>query len=141
MKYKNLIEGVQRRATKLVPELKNLPYKERLKKLKLTTLVDRRVRGDMIETYKLITRKESVNPDKFFQMKEERTGDRINMIKMKRYRRNKRKYFYTQRVIPVWNILSIEEVTANKTSDFKKIYDKKEKERQEERRDDIYEWY
>ena len=25
MKYKNLIEGVQRRATKLVPELKNLP--------------------------------------------------------------------------------------------------------------------
>ena len=74
-------------------------------------------------------------------MKEERTGDRINMIKMKRYRRNKRKYFYTQRVIPVWNILSIEEVTANKTSDFKKIYDKKEKERQEERRDDIYEWY
>ena len=101
MKYKNLIEGVQRRATKLVPELKNLPYKERLNKLKLTTLVDRRVRGDMIETYKLITRKESVNPDKFFQMKEERTGDRINMIKMKRYRRNKRKYFYTQRVIPV----------------------------------------
>ena len=141
MKYKNLIEGVQRRATKLVPELKNLPYKERLKKLKLTTLVERRVRGDMIETYKLITRKESVDPGKFFQMKNVRTGDRVNMIKMKRYNRNNRKYYYTQRVIPVWNVLSREEVTANKTSDFKKIYDKKEKERQEDRRDDIYEWY
>ena len=141
MKYKNLIEGVQRRATKLVPELKNLPYKERLKKLKLTTLVERRVRGDMIETYKLITRKESVDPGKFFQMKNVRTGDRVNMIKMKRYNRNNRKYYYTQRVIPVWNVLSREEGTANKTLDFKKAYDKKEKERQEARESDIYEWY
>ena len=53
-KHVNLIEGVQRRATKLVPELKNLPYEERLKKLGLTTLEDRRIRGDMIETYKMM---------------------------------------------------------------------------------------
>ena len=44
-KHVNLIEGVQRRATKLVPELKNLPYEERLKKLGLTTLEDRRIKG------------------------------------------------------------------------------------------------
>ena len=57
---------MQRRATKLDPELRDLPYEERLKKLKLTTLEERRVRGDMIETYKIITRKEKVDPDKFF---------------------------------------------------------------------------
>ena len=33
----NLIETVQRRATKLVPTLKDLPYHDRLKKLKLPT--------------------------------------------------------------------------------------------------------
>ena len=50
-----LLEGVQRRATKLVPQLKKLNYDERLEFLGLKRLVDRRIRGDMIETYKIIT--------------------------------------------------------------------------------------
>ena len=49
------IENVQRRATKLVPELKNLDYPSRLKKLNLPTLVYRRHRGDMIEIYKMMS--------------------------------------------------------------------------------------
>ena len=51
------IENVQRRATKYLPSLKNLSYEERLQKLKLPTLRYRRLRGDMIETYKLMTGK------------------------------------------------------------------------------------
>ena len=50
-----LVEGVQRHATKLVPELRDLSYEERLKKLGLTTLEERRTRGDLIEMYKIIT--------------------------------------------------------------------------------------
>ena len=37
------------RATKLVISIKNLTYKDRLKKLKLPTLKYRHIRGDMIE--------------------------------------------------------------------------------------------
>ena len=48
-----LIEGVQRRATKLIPEIRNLTYEERLKYLKLPTLKYRRLRGDMILTFNL----------------------------------------------------------------------------------------
>ena len=44
-KYIKLLEGVQRRATKLVPQIKDLSYENRLKALGLTRLVDRRVRG------------------------------------------------------------------------------------------------
>ena len=47
------IENVQRRATKLVPSLKNLEYEDRLRKLKIQILKYRHLRGDMIETYKL----------------------------------------------------------------------------------------
>ena len=54
VKYIESIEGVQRRATKMVPEIKNLSYPERLKHLKLPTMAYRRARGDMIEVYKII---------------------------------------------------------------------------------------
>ena len=48
------IEKVQRRATKLIPTLKDLDYKERLRQLKLPTLKYRRYRGDLIQVFKLL---------------------------------------------------------------------------------------
>ena len=51
-KYINMIENVQIRATKLIDGYKKLTYQERLKKLNLPTLSYRRLRGDMIQTYK-----------------------------------------------------------------------------------------
>ena len=53
-KYKDAIENVQRRTTKQLPGMKNIPYEERLERLKLPTLAYRRSRGDMIEVYKLL---------------------------------------------------------------------------------------
>ena len=50
------IENVQRRATKMLPNLKDLSYEDRLKTLKLPTLRYRRLRGDMIETYKILNK-------------------------------------------------------------------------------------
>ena len=49
------IESVQRRATVLIPEIKKLSYPERLQKLGLPTLAYRRVRGKMIEVFKIIS--------------------------------------------------------------------------------------
>ena len=46
-----IIENVQRRATKIIPDLKHLPYEERLRILKLPTLKFRRLRGDLINVY------------------------------------------------------------------------------------------
>jgi len=46
------------RATKLLPSTRNLTYEKRLKMLNLPTLKYRRVRGDMIALYKIITSKQ-----------------------------------------------------------------------------------
>ena len=48
------IERVQRRATRLVPGLARLSYEERLKETGVYTLERRRLRGDMIEMFKIM---------------------------------------------------------------------------------------
>jgi hypothetical protein len=48
------VEKIQRRATKLVTAIKDLTYENRLRALKLPSLVYPRRRGDMIQMYKLM---------------------------------------------------------------------------------------
>ena len=45
------IEGVQRRFTRMIEDIRLLPYSERLDILGLMTLVERHARGDLIEVY------------------------------------------------------------------------------------------
>ena len=47
-----ILEKVQRRATKLVPWLRKYPYEIQLQKLGILLLGQRRIRGDLIETLK-----------------------------------------------------------------------------------------
>ncbi len=53
-KHIEKLEKVQRAATRWVPSLRDLSYEERLKKLQLPTLTERRERGDMIMMYKCV---------------------------------------------------------------------------------------
>ena len=49
------LEDVQRSFTRLVKGIGLLPYKDRLKELQLTILLERRMRGEIIETFKIIS--------------------------------------------------------------------------------------
>ena len=56
------LEKVQRKATKLVREIRHLPYQERLTRLRIPTMDNRVKRGDQIETYKILTGQAAIDP-------------------------------------------------------------------------------
>ena len=63
-KYIDKLERVQRRATRLISEISQLSYEERLQKCRLTTLETRRIRGDQIEVFKIMHGYERSNKDR-----------------------------------------------------------------------------
>ena len=62
-----MLEKIQRRATKLVPGLRDLRYEEQLKECGLTTLETRRIKGDQIEVFKILNGYKNIDPTIFFR--------------------------------------------------------------------------
>ena len=50
----DLIEKVPRRATRMIAELRHLPYEERLQSLGLMSMVKRRLRENMLKVFKIL---------------------------------------------------------------------------------------
>ena len=68
----DMLERVQRRATKMIPKLRNISYEMRLKECGLTTPETRRLRGDQIEVFKILNGYENIDRNISFTVKEER---------------------------------------------------------------------
>jgi len=94
-----VLENVQCRATKLVHGFKNFSYEERLQILGLTTLEKRRLRGDLIETYKILTGKEDINYGHLFTLESSDYDFRGHQLKLYKHHNklNVRKFFFTQK--------------------------------------------
>ena len=120
----NIIEGVQRRATRQLPELKSLSYEERLKKLQIPTLRFRRLRGDVIEVYKMLSGIYDPSlPILLDLVHDSRT--RGNCLKIaKQARTNLRQNSFTFRVVNAWNSLPDCVVTAPSLNSFKNRLDR-----------------
>jgi ribonuclease P/MRP protein subunit RPP40 len=119
------IERVQHRATRMIEECKGLSYEERLKVTGLTSLENRRTRGDMIEVFKTLKGINKIEGNRFFVMaNNNRTrGHRFKLVKA-RCRLDIRKNFFSQRVINSWNSLPEVVVEADSVNCFKNRYDK-----------------
>ena len=108
---KNLLEAVQKRAVRMVSGLEGKEYHDRLREVGLTTLEERRVRGDMIETWKILNGKEDVSPATWFRMASEggqttRLGSHpLNLYKPQYAKSEIRTNFFSQRVTDKWNSL------------------------------------
>eukprot|EP00061_Rhincodon_typus_P015821 g43721.t1 len=65
------LESVQKRFTKMLPGMESLSYKSTLERLGLSSLERRRMRGDLIEVYKIMRVTDKVNDKALFP----RVGD------------------------------------------------------------------
>ena len=127
MKDIEKIEGVQRRATKMLHELKDKNYEERLRTLGLPTLRYRRARGDMIETYKIVHGIYDKEASPRLELRKDRNGGRRGhslTLFQKRSRLEIRRNSFTNRVVKIWNSLTEEIVTAPNINTFKNRLDK-----------------
>ena len=119
-----LLENVQRRATKIVKCMRDKSYEERLDYFKLTTLETRRLRGDLIEAFKILKGKEKVDVGKFFKvsMSNRTRGHSMKIIKSS-CRLDLRKFAFSQRVINVWNTLTEDTIACDTINSFKNKLD------------------
>ena len=123
-KYIDKLERVQRRATKLIPELRILSYEDRVQQCKFTTLETRRVRGDQIEVFKITHEIEGLDSGMFFQYRTDNgTRGHSWALAKARCKLDIRKYAFSQRTINEWNRLPGECVNATSVNMFKNKID------------------
>ena len=114
-----VIERVQKRATKLIRNIKDLPYSERLKDLNLPSLSYRRRRGDMLQTYKIISGKVNIDKNMFFQFSTTATRGHRYKIYKQRATKLPNIQSFSNRIVKEWNNLSAEVVDSKTTNEFK----------------------
>jgi ribonucleases P/MRP protein subunit RPP40 len=138
----NLLEAVQHRATKLVPDIASLPYEDRLKKLDLPSLTYRRLRGDAIEIYKYLHDVYDVDSSELLPLAQSGVtitrGHALKLVK-RRCKLQLRSNMLGYRMVNFWNSLP-EDVVCSETVDvFKGRFDRVCRHLRY-RTDDVYNW-
>ena len=134
---KKVLEKVQERMIRMLSDVRGKSHEEKLRDVGLTTLTERRMRGDAIETFKTLKGFNRVDKNKWFQIEKEDTrptrrnteiteeGEvrKENVLVEEAARLETRRNFYNVRAARTWN--SIPDKVRNKTSinAFKTAYD------------------
>ncbi|KFO76560.1 hypothetical protein N303_11455, partial [Cuculus canorus] len=115
-----LLEWVQRRATKMIRGLEQLPYKDRLRELELFSLEKRRLRGDLVATFQYLREGyRKAGEGLFLKACGDRTRGNGYKLESSRFKLDIRRNFFTMRVVRHWNRLPREAVDAASMEVFK----------------------
>ena len=114
------IERVQRRFTKKLRGLSDLPYLRRLELLSIESLELRRIRADLLFLFKMIHGLVDIDISQFFAFSVSTTRGHNFKIDVQYCRLNCRKYFFINRTVPIWNSLPSSVVDADSVAIFRK---------------------
>ena len=124
------VEKIHRQATKFVPEFKKMPYEGRLKALDIPSLNYRRIRGDMITIYKLLTNQMKIEGEKVFRMGNVATrGQPEDKLFKQHATKFVRINTFSNRIVTDWDSLPKDVVEAPTIDVFKERLDTHWKER------------
>ena len=135
---KELLESVQKRAVGMISNLRGRTYQERLAELGETTLETRRQRGDMIQTYRILSGKDKVSYSTWFTLAEQapaidivrtRSETGYRNIKKIEAKGEVRRNSFAPRVVDPWNSLPNKVKEAPTVNTFKNMYDDLHKQR------------
>ena len=119
-----LLEQVQRGATKIVRGLEHLPYEDKLRELGLFSLEKRRLWGDLIAAFQYLKGAyRKAGKGLFIRACSDSTRRNGFKLKEGRFRPNIRKKLFIVRVVRHWNMLSREAVDVPSLEAFKSSLD------------------
>ena len=135
---KNQLERVQKRMVRMLSDVRGESYEEKLRDAGLTTLEERRERGDAIETFKTLKGLNGVKREKWFEIEavDSRATRRNTEVTAEGERRKSdilvvdtarlevRKNFYNIRAAKAWNSIPEEVKMQTTVNAFKNAYDK-----------------
>ena len=126
------LERVQERAVSMVSSIARGSYEDRLKELKLTTLEERRWRGDMIQTWRIMTGKDRVDASTWFDFEADRPREGAtttrnaaghHAIRPREFKYVERGEFFSNRVVKDYNELPNTVKQAQNINIFKNSLD------------------
>ena len=128
---KAALEKIQKRAISMVSNFTARTYEEKLREAGMITLEQRRQRGDMIQVYKIMTKKENVDPGIWFESLADHRGEGIRTrysdglynVRQQASNNDVRRHFFSQRVCHSWNALPDHVKASTSVNMFKNQYD------------------
>ena len=116
-----MLESVQRRWTRRVEGFADLPYSERLSRLKLFSIKGRLLRADLIQVWKILSGLSPQLDSLFSRVGLSRTRGHSLKIYVPHHSTDVRGRFFSLRVISTWNSLPEMVVSAQSIQSFKHL--------------------
>ena len=108
----------------MIPELRNHSYHQRIQDLDLISLVQRRLRGQLIEVFKYLDEFTTASARGLFDYDLDRTRNSGAKLIVKHFNTSVAQHYYPIKITTTWNVLPSEVVSSRTVISFKKSLDK-----------------